>query len=189
MTKMIMRKVMAVMVIVCMVATVMPFMSDSADAATKTKSKTYGNYVLDARGPISCLDIYGKDIFKIKYNEKKIVSVKCSQAYKNLDTKMCEKGGIKLVKKSSSKWVYRSVWYVNFDVLPKKIRNICGSYIGKAVNQLSNLGRCFTVTTEYTIDKNGKVTWKQVSYKLYLPKKLQKAAKFIINNMYVLGKA
>lgn len=71
MTKQIMKKVMTVMVIVCMVATVMPFMSDHADAASKTKTITYTNTVTN--GGKDC-KIWAKDIITFKVSNGKIVS-------------------------------------------------------------------------------------------------------------------
>ncbi len=167
-TKTIVLSMMAVMIVFAAVPV-------SADAAVKTKSKTYVNYPLEARGAIKALDVYGRDTLKIKYNGQKIISVAPSQYARNLGTKICEKGGIKCTYSTSAKRIYSSTWYVNFSILPKWMIKIADKVTPK-LGAIADCGRFVKSTTTYTVYKNGNVT-KSSKMQFMVPTKLRDAAK------------
>lgn len=162
----------------------MIFASMPMIASAATKSRTYSNRVLDARGPISLLDVYGKDTVSFKYDGRKVISSTCGQSSKNLGTHICEKGGIKVVTKTSKYHTCQSVWYLNFDVMPEILKKALGKFMGKGAD-LTNLGRFATATTRYTVYYNGTVK-KSTSVKWYAPKKLQKIVTFAKKYLLIL---
>lgn len=176
------KKMVVVMMVFAMVFTIFPVTASAA----KAKTKTYEHIAIGVTGRVGgVLDMYGKDIITYKYDGNKVISSSPKQKIKSLSMNICEKGYIVCTKKTKNEHKYKSVWYLNFQCIPDWLSDLLGKQVGKALGKLSNLGRFGTITNEYTVYKNGKVTRRSWN-KWYPPTKFKKMSDLARKYLLVL---
>ncbi len=153
-------------------------MPGSAFAAAKKATKTRSYTPMYSESLFKCLDMYGKDTFKVTYDTKtkKILGVQTSQKAKGLGTDMIERGGIKLVKKTNKVWTYRATWYLNFTLLPKPVQQLA-KVMRMKIAMFTSLGRICTVTVTYQVSADS--LKHNMSSRFQVPSKLSSAAQQI----------
>ena len=167
-------------VIALVIAILFTSLQPTAVHAATTKKTTTKSYTpMSAEGAFGLVKVWGKDTFKITYDAKtnKVISCQASQSSTALGTDMIQKGGIKLVKKTDSRWTYVATWYMNFTILPKPLQTIA-KFMGMKLAKVSSLGRVATVTVTYTVNGNGTLGH-SMKYKLQVPSKVEKTVKGI----------
>lgn len=167
------KRIVAILLSLMLVAMLIP---STASASTKSVKSSYT--VVQADNLIKALSVYAKDNFTIKYDGKKVIGCTYTQTKSDLKSDMFAKGGIKRVKKTSSKWTYQSVWSVNMKLMPKAMEKIAKK-ITPELKAIEKVGTIVKVTTTYEVNAKGTLKKTKTSFKWFTS--LAKYKKFLDN--------